>query len=369
MKKYIIIILLFGFFKSNGQGGECGTKTGDKPFIISKTEMDAFKSTLAINQPYSVSIFVTVFANDNGTNRAATDANILRQIQNMSNQYSSHNICFILLGIKQVNNTDLNNHMVTKDTATDERNEVIPFKISGVLNVFIHNQLPGLNGVAYDIPNSYLSMSSDAMSSISQISILAHEMGHCLGLYHTFENWPSNATNIPTLIENVARTGTCKNCTTNGDLLCDTPADFNYSNYNFSSCIYDGTTLDPCNVPYSPLMNNIMSYYNLCSNTFTSEQGDRMRFFLNSNSTLFNLIATDNVSLPSIPSANLIFNSGTNTYSARDFINLSSFPNNTYIVSGVATQKMVSRKITLKPGTRLQPTTGRVQITANPFCN
>jgi hypothetical protein len=97
--------------------------------------------------------------------------------------------------------------------------------------------------------------------------LLAHEMGHYLGLYHTFEGYCNN-----------------NNCTLNGDRVCDTPPDgsyryspcsnpenscntdtlSNYSNGNFKKDV-----VDP--------IENIMDYGDsTCQNTFTQGQADRM---------------------------------------------------------------------------------------------
>jgi Pregnancy-associated plasma protein-A len=366
----MILFILFLFIKSfsiQAQTDICGTKTGDKPIIFTKEQQDKINTTFAINQPYAIKIWVTVFANDNGTNRAATDANIRRQVQNMSNQYQTQNICFILMGITQVNNSDLNDHNVTSMPATDESAEVLPFNVAGFLNIFIHNTMPGLFGIAFAIPASILSMRSDAMASTNMISILSHEMGHCLGLYHTFEPW-TNSAGVATNRENVDRNGACKNCTTGGDVLCDTPADRN-DGYNPNNCTYTGTTLDACSTAYTPLLNNIMSYYNFCSNTFTAEQGARMRGFLLTNPTLNSFLAQDVLYLPTSAGLTYGYPSGNLGIAARDLIVICNFANNVYDVSGSAIHTIVSRKVVLKPGTRLHPNTGRVQITSNPYCN
>lgn len=97
--------------------------------------------------------------------------------------------------------------------------------------------------------------------------LLAHEMGHYLGLYHTFAG------------------GTCRNnnCSVDGDMVCDTPPDnsmlsscgnpenschsdtlSNHSNGNFFRDVPDQVT-------------NFMDYGNQnCSNEFTQGQADRM---------------------------------------------------------------------------------------------
>ncbi|NQY10703.1 MAG: hypothetical protein HRT71_14480 [Flavobacteriales bacterium] len=99
--------------------------------------------------------------------------------------------------------------------------------------------------------------------------VLIHEMGHYFGLRHTFAG---NG------IENVDGS----NCTTAGDLICDTPADpfvkddaqTDYHN----NCIFDNVAKTDANGEYySPYINNVMSYYNGCSpEEFTHGQYQRM---------------------------------------------------------------------------------------------
>ncbi len=96
---------------------------------------------------------------------------------------------------------------------------------------------------------------------------LAHEMGHYLGLYHTYEEYCNN-----------------DNCTLNGDRVCDTPP--------------DGThRASPCNSPYNTCNTDTLSNYSngyfkqdvpdpidnimdmgfeKCQNAFTQGQADRM---------------------------------------------------------------------------------------------
>lgn len=100
-------------------------------------------------------------------------------------------------------------------------------------------------------------------------TLLAHEMGHYLGLYHTFEGGCTNY-----------------NCETDGDKVCDTPPDgtvrpsigcaspTNSCSTDTLSAYSNGHF--PTDVPDQ--IANFMDYGNgACSNQFTQGQADRMR--------------------------------------------------------------------------------------------
>lgn len=117
--------------------------------------------------------------------------------------------------------------------------------------------------------------------------MLAHEMGHYLGLYHTFEGGCNN-----------------NNCLTDGDRVCDTPPDGNLN--GAPSCSAPGNscssdTLSNYSNGFFPRdttdqIANFMDYGNsACSNQFTEGQGERMRATLN---TLRTALVQDVLALP-----------------------------------------------------------------------
>lgn len=97
-------------------------------------------------------------------------------------------------------------------------------------------------------------------------ALIAHEMGHYLSLYHTFEG--------QSCINN--------DCTTDGDRVCDTPPDrsINSSPCNSpeNSCRTDTVSGFTKDVP--DIISNFMDYGSPCPSVFTLGQAQRMRAFV-----------------------------------------------------------------------------------------
>lgn len=100
---------------------------------------------------------------------------------------------------------------------------------------------------------------------------IIHELGHFFSLYHTFRGTQYGNNNADA--EHVPRTGANSNCSTDGDLFCDTDAD-PYPSGTVSNCVYSGIDTDIHGNAYTPLtaITNIMSYYLQCSDVLTPQQ-------------------------------------------------------------------------------------------------
>lgn len=342
---------------------DCGTPPPTPDKRLPPGALDQTRQKAAL--PICVRVVVTVFADNNGTNRAATDANVRRQFANMANQFAQHTICFILQDIRQVNNTDLNDQVDSTEQA-----EVFPFRVANVLNIFVHNTLPGLNGTAYGVVNynAYLSLSGATIADPDNVSTMGHEVGHVFGLSHTHDD--ANG------LENVARSGSCVNCERHGDAICDTPADPNqhtipggtdYLSDNTSvGCVYTGTYSDACGVIYTPSVVNMMAYGRRpCRNQFTNDQGFTMRFWLGGSPFAYIIEADEMVTTPLFGTVNR--SSGSYIDSARDQINVAQI--GTFTVTGTTNQLFQAKRIIWKPGARFTPgLLGRTRATANPYC-
>lgn len=311
--------------------------------------------------PYLIKLFVVIFADDNGSNIAASQTDVLRQITNMMNFYRSHDICFALGALQQVNNSDLNNMI-----ADEEEAELEPYQRSSFITIFVHAKLYAegetVNGSAYGIPNNYLSISGRAVEDASNISTLAHEMGHCFGLYHTFENLP-----VVGGEENVARSGGCKDCDTDGDYLCDTQADRDGTSESFidpTTCTYTGSRRDECGSLLLMEPENIMAYgRRSCRKRFSAGQGNRCRDHIVSESILTDALAGENFNI----FFSTFINSDYKIYVAKNTV---TFNASNWESTGSAKVNATAQAIVVKAGTLFRPTSnaGYAVLRVNPYC-
>ena len=176
-------------------------------------------------------------------------------------------------------------------------------------------------------------------------AVLAHEAGHYLGLYHTFE-------------------GGCQNtdCLSDGDRVCDTPPDQSTAsvpcNATANSCTTDVNAAD-LNNPFTTDQNDIfwnyMDYGDWdCYSAFTQGQTDRMDFFIND--VRFSLLDSDACQDPcanpltvsftpstlSIPAGGTVFfnNTSTNTSTWNwqiDEVNFTNTEDASYIFNNIGT--------------------------------
>lgn len=177
--------------------------------------------------------------------------------------YAQASIQLYLCGApRYIDNTALYDFNQSNETALT----AAPNYDDNLLNVYLTHSIQygtgAVSGYAYINPgNGYRKL------IISEITarVFSHELGHTFGLAHTFTN---NNSPVVASRELVART----NCTTTGDLLCDTPADpYNLSGATTTGCAYTGTITDAQGQVFAPAMGNGMSYW-VCGYAYTAGQ-------------------------------------------------------------------------------------------------
>ena len=333
------------------------------------------QSKVLLTTPYLVKVFVRIFRDNNGTNAATTRDSVINRISQMNAQYSSDNICFLLMGIDEINDNYANFQMSDDDSLDAVYKPYLRnnYALDGVVTIFIHDWFvaSGSSGNAYDIPNYFLSIAGWAANDADVNSIYGHEMGHCLGLYHTFQARRNSSGQ--TIRENVTRTASnsCYNCDDEGDLCCDTPADHPDADDNVSSttCVYNDNLRDACNISLAPSTRNIMSYMpweciSVTGTAVTSNQATRMHATINdAGGPINNRVAVDNLTI----SSNETRSSGWILRGVRNDL----VYNATSIVhqSSVQSYNAAGNSITISPGVTFAPTgSGAVELRIHPTC-
>ncbi len=253
-KLLLIGLVLFGTSILWGQN--CGTPTPKYPRTFSQT----FQRGIDTNEKVCINIFFHVVRKDNKST-AFTTPSFNAIIANLNKYFSPHNITFKNAGNDFIDETDY----LVIDNEDEGKKLAANFNKTSVINYYIVEKLwefekdKYVGGTALTIP------SNNVIVNYTQVLKTAspHELGHTLGLYHTFETYFD------------VKNATSSNCTKTGDLICDTPIDPNKPN-NVLNCIYNSyASSNP------PLVNNIMSYYSdKCRDRFTEGQVQRMHSIL-----------------------------------------------------------------------------------------
>ena len=297
----IITILLLLTFWRHSQAQFiyfCGTSDSFPNFLdtVSYTP-----TKVANNEPYVIRLFVHI-VRDSKCKKGLTDQQVADAINILIEDFSPHRICFMVADIDEICDSV---YYVDLDTYTQKEHwDLFNNYGKGIglfgIDVFLLgpdskyngksgggrvDEIPGYslvvggNGIDMGVPNITLPVSR----------VFSHEMGHCLGLYHTFRgscNWEACA-------EDPGGT----NCNTCGDLVCDTPADPQWFGVDPITCVWDSLNQNNTycvghkvhcsykNIPvlcYHPDTSNIMAYISpICMNHFTPGQGKMMREMLN----------------------------------------------------------------------------------------
>jgi Pregnancy-associated plasma protein-A len=340
----------------------CGTKTPVVPLIFTAEQMQYAQRT--IDYQHVMNIYIHILANNDGSNPAITTAQMNTGLQTMANFFKPHNICFILLGFDYIYNTALNTMMNpyisgNVDALTSYN------KHANSIDIYVHGSFtdPNLAGIAYDIPNDFISIRGSSFT----LTTLPHEMGHALGLLHTFET---------------AYGEECPNgsdCSGDGDLICDTPADFDGSQNMVAAgmpCVYTGVQATNCAIfpfvdlhAYDPSENNLMSYWRECRNTFTPQQGLRMRVTIGNEDVVNICQAAYNASF--FAGNNDIIITGNWYASAKNEISIGSNGTGKVQILGGNPEKWLNAgtRIRLGPGTIVRPDITATKFIINPLCD
>lgn len=231
---------------------------------------------LNYNTSYNFRVFVHVVRPTSGIVDGYIKENVASAtIENLNDYYAEANITFSLLGSdyidddKYINMTweqcnNVNNFGNGLFTENTHSNAIDIYILTSAPNIY--NNTVKLYGLANGIPGNACFVTE--MNYLN--ATIAHEIGHCLGLYHTHQGTANLYHNnyydggTPELVDG-------SNSTIAGDYITDTPAD----PLLWNLCTYSGTVTDANGDSYNPDPENIMSY-SKCQSKHTQKQIERI---------------------------------------------------------------------------------------------
>ena len=344
MKKLITTMLWVIATLSLSQGQDCLTPVSPD-YLSGKSKSQL---NLKRNLSFTVKVFVHIINEDDGTS-GVTESEVRAEMDRLEAYYAPHDICFSLVGIDNINDSEYG--ASPGDTISPAQSDQIIVDyppIPDVVDVYILPENIFFRGTAFAIPNTYLLIYAGRFNTPH----LAHEMGHCLGLYHTHETAFGAE-----LVDG-------SNCNGAGDLLCDTPADPGLSGNVDDACVYTGTAMDGNGESYNPDVTNTMSYAPFsCRGLFTQDQEDRMHDILSSVFTVANDILVDDSALDICCD---VVSSGVQVETSLDYITSSDFEVN----SSAVVHFIAEDYITLSPDFVANPgSQGNFQAYINYYCD
>ena len=285
MRKYYSITIITFFLSINysfGQGLKnwtCNTPEPKTDFLLENFQLRNLNPFDAAATK-SINVFFHVVRQTNGAG-GLTQAQVDNVLCILNADFFDHYITFVETGRAFINN----DYYFFSFNET-KFGEIIDVNDSDDrIDIYLLPEGASWAGQAAGIPSTAIVIEGD----LSQTSVSSHEVGHCLGLYHTHSGRGCNDG------ENCQEAINGSNCSTCGDLVCDTPADPCLTGNVDGTCSYTGGG------GFTPNVSNYMSYtFPDCMDNFTVGQRNRMHSMINLNPTLQNVVEDITVSGPEI---------------------------------------------------------------------
>lgn len=267
MQKLFILVVCFLSIGSKAQK-ICGTDTRHS-LPISPTQLQAYRQRLSLARLTQDTVYLPLQIHlvRSSSGQQANETAILQSIGVLNQRFKPTGMQFVLCQTFHYIESD---GFSSLDDASESRQLIASYNNPQTIDLYYVNDvtygdLCGFASMGW-IDDGYIVLKKGCENNGS----LEHEMGHYFNLFHTHET------------QYGAELVDGSNCSTAGDMLCDTPADPNLQYEVLAPhCKYASTTLKDANGQlYKPLEDNIMSYAaRVCANNFTTDQIVRMRYF------------------------------------------------------------------------------------------
>lgn len=203
--------------------------------------------------------------------KGVSEQKIYDQLCELNEMYSGMDIVYYLKPFNYINNSTMyTDHQATTFFMRGNKN-------LNAMNIFVL-QNANTSGASLGQTLAYFTPIDDwIVIRVDEVGgtkkTLSHEVGHFFSLAHTFRGWDGEAyeesvhgnpvgPNSPGGVPNEYQNG--NNCQTAGDLICDTPPDYNFG-FSWNGCSFTQQIMDPTGTVVDPMENNIMGYFLDCA--------------------------------------------------------------------------------------------------------
>ncbi|MEL6698858.1 MAG: zinc-dependent metalloprotease [Bacteroidota bacterium] len=265
-RRWMMITMLFihGLSYSQTDATFCKTAVKVNPYFSA----DRIESSVHSNTPAIIPIALHLVTDSMGEGNEMTPELFLQWLDTINLQLITADLQVELCVLNIVRDEQNLNPLIDFDfLLMDSLLE------GGYVNIFMPNTVGGNSSAGYSSIIGGIFTDDDYLFILGKgatYGLIAHELGHFFGLYHTFESQFGEE-----LVDG-------SNCSVAGDLLCDTEADHGLQHRDVDSLtcswLYPNSVFDSNNEPFRPSTTNFMSYSQLhCIKDFTPQQLQVMR--------------------------------------------------------------------------------------------
>jgi hypothetical protein len=249
------------------------------------------RSTSDLNE-VTLGICVHVIRDSNGYSYGIDKTSVANSIINtLGTYFLGTKINFRFFGSDYIDSDKYNSKDIESSAV---RKDLFKSSLNNAINIFV--QSSNISSYIGGVADSICSNSLVILRNYYKTPVVAHEVGHCLGLYHTHHGTSKLEKGIAELVDG-------SNSAYAGDYIVDTPADpCEWSNPR-GNCTYKITQKDENGDTYMPSPNNIMSYSSTeCLSEFTDGQISMMHHVISKSEILQHTITSidcDSINGPS----------------------------------------------------------------------
>lgn len=274
MKKTLLLLFFLGFVVGIKAQYFCSTIDSNYRNIIPQR----CRASVQFDGPYYVRVYFHIIRMSDSTGTNSFQVTWIPQcLQVLNEDFGPLHISFEYLGMDYIDSTRFYNINDFQEESTKYYSLINTNTHPHAINVYLLPINKNIEGLANSLPGTALAVKGiSCFTTSDSLHVISHEMGHCLGLFHTFHGTLYGEGGCPELVDG-------SNCDICGDFVCDTPADPVYlSNYADNNCIWINTTLRDSNYDlYNPDTRQIMAYVKpSCMEHFSTGQGVRARTHL-----------------------------------------------------------------------------------------